>query len=71
MRLSAMHYIRAAFSNARAEGLTQDEIWQAIEHSETPSAFDANINAIVQANDAMRQKRRGMAYCGGRWIEIG
>ena len=70
MNLTAMDYIRAALANAMAEDLDLADIWQAIEQAETPAAFDENVNAIVQARDAMGQTQKGKAYCGGHWIEI-
>lgn len=71
MTLTPMDYIRAALANAMAEDLDLSDVWQAIEQAETPSEFDANVNAIVQARDAIGQSRKGRAYCGDRWVEIG
>jgi len=70
MNLTAMDYIRAALANAMAEDLDLADVWQAIEQAETPTQFDANVNAIVQARDAMGQTQKGKAYCGKRWIDI-
>lgn len=70
MNLTPMDYIRAALANAMAEDLDIADIWQAIEHAETPAAFDANINTIVQAREKMGQARNGRAYCNGEWVEI-
>ena len=70
MTLTAMDYIRAALANAMAEDLDLADVWQAIEQAETPTQFDANVNAIVQARDAMGQTQKGKAYCGKRWIDI-
>ena len=70
MTLTPMDYIRAALANAMAEDLDLADIWQAIEQAETPAAFDANVNAIVQARDAMGQTPKGKAYCNGDWVDI-
>ena len=70
MTLTPMDYIRAALAQAMAEDLDLSDVWDAIEQAETPSQFDANVNAIIQARDAMGQSRKGKAYCDGQWIEI-
>lgn len=49
MRLSHMDWIREAIRNAKAEGLTLDDIAAMAEHAKTPRDFDTAVNELIRA----------------------
>tara|TARA_R100001086_G_scaffold122365_2_gene62968 strand:+ start:42 stop:221 length:180 start_codon:yes stop_codon:yes gene_type:complete len=59
-----MDYVRGTIASALADGLTLEDVWQAAEHAQSLTDFDAAVQMLSAADAA------GMAWTETGWVTI-